>query len=409
MAAASAHGLRMLVSLVIIKMIAVVLGPPGLGAIGNLLSVLSVVMVFAGGGIATGIAKYVAQYHKRPRRVLRLLETAFAIGFSVSGLILAISILAAQPIAVALFDTASLWWLSPMLGVAHFACFLGASTIAIANGQHRSDLFAAISISAYLGCIPAAFVLIRLFGFTGAAMALMLMAGCTALPSLWLLLRAPIRRVMRLRFHRPETGQLLRFSAMTLSSALTFPIAEILVRAAIIDELGLAQTGLWQASIRLSGAIMGFLTVYLATSYMPRLSALENPSVAFSFVRRTMMRIGLIFLLIALVLYAARKLVIPLLFSTAFAPLEPLLGWQLAGDLFRVSAYVIGFLVIARARLSLHIGAELLQYMLYAGISIAIVRGGGDLMDVVRGYALSYGLYFLITLSWLLLHGKRMR
>jgi len=101
--------------------------------------------------------------------------------------------------------------------------------------------------------------------------------------------------------------------------------------------------------------------------------------------------------------------VVPLLFSRTFAPLEPLMGWQLTGDLFRVCAYVIGFFVIARAKLALHIGAELVQYLLYACISIAIVHAGGDLADVVRGYVLSNGLYFTIALSWLLLRGKQMR
>lgn len=408
-AAASAHGLRMLVNLVIIKMIAVVLGPAGLGAIGNLLSVLSVIMVFAGGGIANGIAKYVAQYKQRPRHMVRLLETAFAIGFATSAVIMGVSIFAARPIAVVLFNTASLWWLSPLLGVAHFACFLGISTIAVANGQQRSDLFAAISISAYLGCLPAAFVLIHFLGFAGASLALMLMAGCTALPSLWLLLRAPVRHILRFRFHQPETKQLLRFSAMTLSSALTFPIAEILVRTSVTGSLGMEQAGIWQASIRLSSAIMGFCTVYLATSYMPRLSALEDPDTAYRFVLRTILSIGLISSLVAIGVYAARGIVVPLLFSRTFSPLEPLMGWQLTGDLFRVCSYVIGFFVIARARLGLHIGAELVQYVLYAGISVAIIHTGGNLMDVVRGYALSYGIYFSIALIWLLLRGKHIR
>lgn len=407
-AAASAHGMRMLVNLVIIKMIAVVLGPAGLGAIGNLLSVLSIVMVFAGGGIAHGIAKYVAQYQHRPQQMLRLLETSLALGFSISGFVLAVCVLGAQPIAVALFGTSSLWWLAYLLGITHFACFLGSATIAIVNGQHRPDLFALISTSAYLVCIPVAFMLIRLSGFNGAAMALMLMAGCTALPSLCLMARARVRRVLRLRFHRREMFLLLRFSAMTLSSAITFPIAEILVRNTVTEALGLGQAGIWQASIRLSGAIMGFYTVYLATSYMPRLSALQDQRAAFHFVLRTMIRIGLIFAGVALVIYAARGLIVPLLFSKTFAPLEPLLGWQLAGDLFRVCAYTIGFFVIARAHLKLHIAAELIQYILYACISIAIVRSGGDLSDVIRGYTLSFGLYCLFAVVWLLLCGRRM-
>lgn len=409
MAAASAHGMRMLVNLIIIKMIAVALGPTGLGAIGNLLSVLSIVMVFAGGGIANGITKYVAEYQNRPRQTLHLLETAFALGFSISGLVLAVCIVGAKPIAVALFGVSSLWWLVYLLGVTHFAAFLGSATIAIVNGQRRPQMFAAISISAYLICIPVAFTLIQLLGFTGAAMALMMMAGCTALPSLYLIVRAPVRRVLSLHFHRREVRRLLRFSVMTLSSAITFPISEYLVRDAVTDALGLAQAGIWQASIRLSGAVMGFYTIYLATSYMPRLSATTDQEAAFRLVLNTMIRVGLIFAGIALALHAARGIIVPLLFSETFSPLQPLLGWQLTGDLFRVCAYTIAFFVIARANYKLHIAAELVQYVLYACVSIAIVRGGGDLSDVVRGYTVSFGCYYLIALIWLLLQKRRAR
>lgn len=399
----------MLVSLVIIKMIAVVLGPAGLGSIGNLLSVLSVVMVFAGGGIANGIAKYVAQYGQKPRQKLRLLETAIAIGIAVSGLVLAISLVAARPIAIALFHTQSLWWLSPVLGIAHFASFVGTATIAVANGEHRPDIFAAISITAYLACFPTAYLLIHYLGFSGAALSLMFMAGCTALPSLWLLFRAPVWRLMRPRFHQPEFLHLVRFGAMTLASAVTFPIAEIMVRGAITDTMGLEQAGLWQASIRLSSAIMGFCTVFLATSYLPRLSAMGNPDDALRFVMRTMARMALTFSAIGVAVFAARSLVVPTLFSARFAPLEPLLGWQLAGDLFRVCAYVIGFYVISRAKLALHIGAELLQYSIYAGVTILIVYRGGDLGDVIFGYFVSCAIYFAVTLIWLMSRGKQLQ
>jgi PST family polysaccharide transporter/antigen flippase len=408
-AAAIAHGLRMVVNLAVIKMIAVSLGPVGLGAIGNLISVLSVVMVFAGGGIANGIAKFAAQYRGQPRLAIRLIETASAFGLLVSGLVLIITVLAARPIAEALFARQDLWWLGPVLGASHLACFVGTATIAWVNGYHRSDIFAGISIVGYLGCLPVAVLLIHFFGFAGAALALMAMAGCTALPALWVLLRAPIMRVIKVRLHKQEVLNLLRFSGMTLVSALAFPATEIAIRTTIIDNLGVNQAGLWQALIRLSGAILGFYTVYLATSYMPRLSAMHEPTVITRFVSKSLMQIGGAFALIAFVIYVARSAVIPLLYSHSFDDLTPLLGWQLAGDFFRVCAYVIGFVIIARARLALHIGAELVQYLIYGSISLAILRFGGDLAMVVRGYAVSYAIYCTIGLGWFFVWGRRLQ
>jgi PST family polysaccharide transporter/antigen flippase len=176
----------------------------------------------------------------------------------------------------------------------------------------------------------------------------------------------------------------------------------------VTGSLGLAQTGIWQASIRLSGAILGFYTVYLATSYMPRLSALSGKA-AVSLVLRSLLTVGGAFATGAVAIYLLRAQIVPLLFSDAFASLQPLLAWQLLGDLFRVCAYVIGFCVVAKARLGLHIAAEGVQYSLYVAITLTVVLSGGSLADVIRAYTLSYGVYFLLALAGLAFFRVRMR
>lgn len=408
LATASAHGLRMLASLVVLKMISVEVGPAGLGAIGNLISLLSVVMVFAGGGIANGIVKYTAEYHSRPTQSVKMIESALALGLSVSSVVMLSCVIWAEPIAAILFSSTTYWWLSILLGVAHFFAFMGASTIALANGRYRADLFAGISIVAYLGSIAAAWILITFFGFPGAPMALMFMAGSTGIPSLWLILSAPVWRVIRIRFHHKETLGLLRFSAMTLSSALSFPIAEVIMRSSISATLDLSQAGIWQASIRLSGAILGFYTVYLATAFMPRISGLSGSVATTQMVTRMLVRIGSTFVAIASVIYFFRDTVIALLFSADFLKMADILGWQLIGDTLRTCAYVIGFVVIARARLALHIGAELVQYTLFVGVGLFALYVDPSLGSVMKGYAVSYAIYFAVLLIWFFRWGRNL-
>lgn len=79
------------------------------------------------------------------------------------------------------------------------------------------------------------------------------------------------------------------------------------------------------------------------------------------------------------------------------------------GDLFRVCAYVIGFGVVAKARLGLHVAAEGVQYALYVMITLVVIYSGGTLADVIRAYVLSYGIYFLLALAGLAHFRMRMR
>lgn len=116
-AAVIAHGLRMTVNLIVIKFIAVAMGPAGLGMLGNLMSATTMVALFSGGGILNGITKYVAEYNSRPDRLRQFLQGAAAYGFSASIIILLISFIAARPLSLALFGTNDMAWLIPILEI----------------------------------------------------------------------------------------------------------------------------------------------------------------------------------------------------------------------------------------------------------------------------------------------------
>ena len=406
LAAATAHGLRMIANLVIVKMIAVLIGPAGMGVLGHFMSLSTMVSVFAGGGIGNGITKYVAEYRTDPRRMLRFIGASAVYGLIFSALVFIASVAAAQPVSRALFGDTRYAWLLPCLGGAHLLCFIGTAVISIVNGQQRADLFAIITITGYLGSLPIAYLLIAYFGLEGAALALLFVISCTGLPALWLVARSRLTRLIRLTIDAADAMRLARFTLMLLASATLFPLAEILIRNRIIDALGQEAAGLWQAMARLSGAYLGFFTVFLATNYMPRLSALDDRRSIVQEVSRNLLIVGLVFAGFASVLYPLRELVIRLLFSAAFDGMSPLFGWQLLGDLFRLGSYVIGFLGVAKAAVKLYIAAEFVQAGLYAALSSLALAHGGDLLQVLQAYALTYFLYLCMTIVGLFIYGR---
>ena len=64
---------RLLSGLVVIKLRAWLGGPEGLGKMGQFMSLMSLLSVLAGGGIGTGLVKYVAEYRSDPEKLRRLL------------------------------------------------------------------------------------------------------------------------------------------------------------------------------------------------------------------------------------------------------------------------------------------------------------------------------------------------
>lgn len=407
LAAGAAHGLRMIVNLVIVKMIAVFLGPAAMGVLGHFMSLSTMVSVFAGGGIGNGMAKYVAEYRSNPRRMLRFVGASISYGLCFSVLVLLVSVIAARPLAQTLFGDLTYSWLLPSLGVAHLFCFIGTAVISIVNGQLRSDLFAVITITGYVGSLPIVYLLIAYFGMEGAALALLLSISCTGLSALWLVARSRLTRLVRLTIGRTDALNLARFSMMLLASATLFPLAEIVIRTRITDFLGLEAAGLWQATSRLSGAYLGFFTVFLATNFMPRLSNMDDRNSIVLLIRRYLVLMGIAFSIFGCLLYLMRDFVIRILFSEAFDGMSELFGWQLLGDFFRLSAYVVGFLGVAKAALKLYIAAEFVQSGLYVALSSVVLSQGGDLPGVLQAYALTYFIYFCISVTGLLIYSRR--
>lgn len=402
----TAHGVRMLASLVILKLIATAVGSTGLGLLGNLMSLITMGAVFSGGGISNGITKYVAQYQQRPIHRIRFIGCAMTYGATVSLLILALTIIAAKPIAAEVLGNPQHVWLVPCFGLAQFFCFIGTATIAVANGQQRYDIFAKISISAHLVTIPVAYLLVVNFGIDGAAIALLLVLSCTALPSIYVIATSPTIRVLRFRISKKDSINLVRFSIMALISAACFPIAEIFVRNQIVAHLGYEQAGIWQALNRLSGAYLGFFLVFLSSHYMPKLSAITQKSQLIDIVCKYAFGVGLAFVCFALTLYLLRDQVIRLLFSSSFMAMSSLVQLQLFGDFFRLMSYVISFICVAKAALKLYVFAELFQASLLIFFSWYGLQHGGDLDAVIRGYLGTYMLYFVVTLIGLYVYSR---
>jgi O-antigen/teichoic acid export membrane protein len=404
----TSHGLRMSVNLVVVKMIAIFVGTAGMGSLGNFMSIVTMLSVFAGGGIGTAITKYVAEYQKRPIRMLRFIGVAIAYGLVFSLIVLIICVLFSEEIANALFKDINYSWLIPFIGVAQFLCFIGTSVISIINGQQRTDLFALITISAYLGALPIAYFLIAKFDMEGSVLALLLSISCTGFSALWIIARSRITRLIKCRFNTLDVKNLSKFSLMLIASATLFPLSEIFIRGLIIDHHGNQSAGLWQAMNRLSGAYIGFFTVFLATNYMPKLSKLENRNDIVLTVKKYLLITASVFCLFALTLYLLRQLIIKILFSNEFIEISDFLAWQLIGDFFKISAYVIGFLGVAKATTKIYISSELIQTTTYSGLSfITINTYKGNLAEISQSYAATYFIYFIIAAISFKIYSRR--
>lgn len=98
------------------------------------------------------------------------------------------------------------------------------------------------------------------------------------------------------------------------------------------------------------------------------------------------------------VLYFGRSYIIPLALSSDFKGLEKLIIYQLSGDFFRISAYVIGYVAVAKAATRLYISAEVFQSVVFLIAVFTLMGMYGGVQSVMLAYMVTYIIYFIVCL-----------
>ncbi|MGL9773678.1 MAG: hypothetical protein ACR5LG_06445 [Sodalis sp. (in: enterobacteria)] len=96
---------------------------------------------------------------------------------------------------------------------------------------------------------------------------------------------------------------------------------------------------------------------------------------------------------VSLALWLLCDVAIRILFSAKFSAMSGLFAWQLVGDVLKVGAYVFGYLVLAQAALRIYLLAEITQFVLLTGFSHWLIPRQGAL-GATQAYMATYIVYF---------------
>lgn len=396
---ASAHISKLLVGFFLLKLIAHFLGSEGMGRLGHFMSALTILALLAGGGISNGIIKFVAEFRDRPRRLIKFVSAAATYSLVASLIVATALIIFSRSLAEFIFNEPSNYPFIIVLALVQALLAYTNFFFGVCNGLGGTRTYATVQLTGSIVAVPIAWYFVDRWGFHGAILALMISFALPALPALLIGLKSRFARLVSLTHYPSEDFRRLRsYTFMLLASAVAFPIVEILIRQSLIDNSGYREAGLWQAATRLSSAYSGVFSIVLAYLFMPAISSERSKSIILNKVLRTIFAVGSAFIIGASIFYQFRSFFIPTILSNDFIGLQEIILFQLVGDFFKISAYVIGFVGVAKAATGLYIGAEILQSCLFVALGSAFSRLYPGAQGIIYGYALTYLLYFLVCI-----------
>lgn len=399
----SSSAIIILASIVNAKIMAIILGPQGIGILSILQSIFNSVSTLFGMGIASsGVRQVAAAKASGDQAKLALIQKSVWLAANILGLIGALVIVILHvPIARISFSSTQYIGLIPWLGLGVWASIIAGSQTAFLNGLRRIGDLARINISgAFIGMIIGITAVWRM-GTSGVPLIIIGSPIVTLIVSfLYVRKMALVKIKVSLSDIVRPMSDLFRLGLVFMLTGFMQVGTQYVVRIIITRNLSLAATGQFQAAWNISMMYLGFVLTAMGVDYYPRLTTIakDNSSVNATVNEQTRVAILLAGPVI-LGMLTLSPLVIRLLYTGAFGSAVDILHWQLMGDLFKVASWALGYILLAQARGRAFFIVELswnfsYLFLVWGGIRIWGLAATGT------AFLLSYLLYFFLL--WLI-------
>ncbi|MCW7754904.1 O-antigen translocase [Desulfobotulus sp. H1] len=396
-----ATAVKMIAGLVINKAVSIYIGPSGLALVGQFQNFMQLTMALAKGPINSGVTKYTAEYGKESPKIPLLFSTASQISLICSVVVGAVTIAAAPWASEWFLKSGDFSYIFVLFGFTVVLFVFNNLLLSIVNGLKEIKTFVSINIIQSLYSLVFTSLLIVFMGLHGA-----LLAFATNQSVVFFVVLYVLRKHSTIRFHnfrkgfsRPEGKKLLGYAVMSLTSAATVPVSHLLIRNFLGETLGWDQAGYWQAIWYISTMYLMVVTTSLSIYYLPRLSEIKERAELRREILNGYSIILPIVILLSAGIFTLKDFIVWLLFTPDFYSMRELFLVQLVGDVVKIIAWLLSYLMLAKAMARAFICTEIIFSASFVGLTFYFVSFYG-LVGVTYAYATNYILYLLI-LVWI--------
>ena len=378
------------------KVVAMFTGPSGVALIGQFNNFITIVLTFSNGAINSGVIKYTAQFNGDEMQLKKLFSTSFKISIYCSIFFGILLLLIASFISQLLFQSSL--YINPIrvLGVTIILYSLNSLLIAILNGLQQIKKYTLVNTAGSIIGLLFTVILVFYFKIEGALYALVLTQSIVFFVTLGLIIKSDwfSWSFFKQPFDKEIARKLSHFSLMAITSSLCMPVAQILLRNMVIEELGVNSAGYWQGMMRISDGYLMIVTMSLSTYYLPKLSSLVSDKELRSEIFQGYKIILPIVFTSCLFIYLLRFFIINLLFTKDFELMSELFIFQLLGDFFKIAAWLLAFLMTAKAMTKIFIATEIVFTLTYVFLSFIFVNYL-KLEGIAIAFAINYFIYLV--------------
>lgn len=384
------------ISLIRTKILAVLLGPLGVGLVSLYTGVIATATAVSTMGIGTIGTRQIAEaISEENAHALSVVRRAMFFGTlflaSVGALVVwSLREVLADKVLGGVAHANIVGWLALGVGLS----VAGASQGALIQGMRRIGDMARLSVYGSILNTLIGLALLWQWGQSGLVCYVLTGPLVSFFLGHWYVTRLPkvLSGHISMRDIETQWQTLLRLGIPFMGAELVSALVQLWIRVEVGKTLGAESLGHFQAAWTISMQYIGFVLGAMSADYYPRLTGVINNHKEATRLVNEQTEIAL--LLSAPVFVAMIGLatwVIHLLYSAAFLPAAEVLRWQILGDVLKVASWPLGFVILAAGQGKIFFLTETFVYLLMGGL-IAIFSSSIGLKITGIAFLASYAL-----------------
>lgn len=388
------------------KLVAILIGPSGVGLVGLYNSATILIGILVGLGIGSSGIREVALAHSSgdPERLAHILKTlrraCWVTGFIGWGITAAFS----YPLCLWVFGSGERTWAISLLGITVLLGAVGDGQRALLQGVRRIGDLARMGVYSILISTVVAVILYSWLGEQGIVPVLIISAIINVVVAWRYARKVQIIPVCQsITDSCRNSKHLLGLGLSFMWSGLLSSGAALVVRSMIVREYGIDANGIYQAAWAISGMFAGFIFTAMGTDFFPRLTAVAHENDQVNRLVNEQTEIGILLTLPGLLgTLAFAPWLMHLFYTSAFVAGSELLQWFLLGTFGRAVSWPMIYIQLAKNESKWFAFTEFTFWALHLGLSLLLLHWCG-----LRGGAMGYfipNIVYVIGMLWLAAH-----
>ena len=386
------------------KAIAILLGPAGMGIASLLTSTTGLISSLTNFGLGTSAVRDIAAaYESGNQDRIAKVAAVFRRLVWVTGLLGAGLMLILSPwLSEYTFGNKDYTWSFILLSITLLLSQLTTGQNVILQGTRKLKFLASSNMLGAVLSLVITLPLYYFYGLDGIVPTLIIMSFVSLSIAVYFVNKVKIPKIAVTKEVVLKEGKgMLKLGFMLSLSGLISTIVAYLMRIFISRTGSLDDVGLYSAGFQIIGTYVGLVFTAMSTDYYPRLCGVANDNSKRNTLVNQQGEIAIIILFpIILVFVVFIPIIVQLLYSTKFLPLNNMIIWAAFGMLFKAGSWAISFQFLAKGSSKLFFINELIFNILLLVSNIIGYHYFG-LTGLGYSFLLSYIIYilqvFLIT------------